>query len=95
MYVVLLKFAQNRDEAGRFMEAHNQWLQRGFDDGVFVLAGSLQVGLGGALIACNTTPEELRARVNEDPFVANDVVSVEILEISPSKVDSKLQFLLA
>jgi len=32
--------------------------------------------------------------VNGDPFVAENVVSAEILEITPSKADERLKFLL-
>ena len=66
-----------------------------FDDGVFLLAGSLQPGKGGTVIAHNTTLELLQARVDRDPFVAEDVVSAEILEITPSRTDEKLAFLAA
>ena len=32
MFVVLLKFAENRSKAPEFMEGHNAWLKAGFDD---------------------------------------------------------------
>jgi uncharacterized protein YciI len=94
MFIVLLRFSGNRSQAGQFMEGHKEWLKRGFDDGVFLLAGSLQPGLGGAVVAHNTSRPELESRVNNDPFVAENVVSAEILEIAPSKADARLQFLL-
>ncbi|HEX7025768.1 MAG TPA: hypothetical protein VF268_00860 [Gammaproteobacteria bacterium] len=94
MFIVLLRFSGNRSQAGQFMEGHKEWLKRGFDDGVFLLAGSLQPGLGGAVVAHNTSRPELESRVNNDPFVAENVVSAEILKIAPSKADARLQFLL-
>jgi uncharacterized protein YciI len=94
MFVVLLKFSINKAEAGRFMDGHKAWLKRGFDDGVFLLAGSLQPQLGGAILAHDTTLAALQARVNDDPFVAENVVTVEILEIAPSRADDRLAFLL-
>lgn len=95
MYVVLLKFAANKAAAGRFMEGHKAWLQRGFDDGVFLLAGSLQPNRGGGIVAHNTSFEHLQTRVNEDPFVAEEVVSAEIHEITPARTDARLDFLAA
>lgn len=93
MFVVLLKFSDNKKRAPEFMDDHNQWLKAGFDDGVFVLAGSLQPGLGGGIMAHNTTLEDLQARVDEDPFVAENVVSAEIIEIAVAKADDRLDFL--
>lgn len=93
MFVVLLKFSDNKSKATEFMDSHKAWLERGFDDGVFLLAGSLQPGLGGGIVAHNTSLAELQNRVNTDPFVAENVVSAEVLEIAVAKADSRLDFL--
>jgi len=94
MFIVLLKFSDNKDQAGQFMEGHNEWIKRGFDDDVFLLSASLQPKLGGGVVAHNTTLEELQSRVDGDPLVTENVVSTEILEFTPSKSDKRLQFLL-
>lgn len=94
MYVVLLRFAARRDRAGQLMEGHKAWLQRGFDDGVFLLAGSLKPEQGGAILAQGGSRAELESRVNADPFVAEGVVTAEILEIAPAKAEERLRFLL-
>lgn len=95
MFIVLLKFSVNKAQASEFMEGHNEWIKNGFDDGVFLLAGSLQPSLGGGVIAHNTSLSDLQTRVNEDPFVAQNVVKAEVVEISPVKADERLQFLVA
>lgn len=94
MFIVLLKFSSNKGQANRFMEGHKAWVKRGFDDGVFLLVGSLQPDLGGGIVAHDTSLADLQGRVNDDPFVSEQVVSAEILEITPSKADERLGFLL-
>lgn len=94
MFVVLLRFSDNKGNAGQFMDGHKAWIKRGFDDGIFLMAGSLQPNLGGGIVAHNTSLPDLRGRVNSDPFVAENVVTAEILEITPSRADARLQFLL-
>lgn len=94
MFVVLLKFSENQGKAGQFMEGHRQWIERGFDDGVFLLVGSLKPGRGGGIVAHNTSLPDLERRVSADPFVAENVVRAEILEIVPSKADARLDFLM-
>lgn len=71
-----------------------EWIERGFDDGVFLLAGSLQPNAGGGVLAHNTSLTDLQGRVNSDPFVAENVVTAEILEMTPSKADARLNFML-
>jgi uncharacterized protein YciI len=95
MFVVLLKFLGNKAEANRLMEGHKEWIKRGFDDGVFLLVGNLQPNLGGGIVAHNTSLAELQNRVAADPFVEQNVVSADILEITPSRTDERLKFLAA
>ena len=94
MFIILLKFSDNKSQVGQYMEGHKEWIKRGFDDGVFLLAGSLQPQLGGGIVAHNTSLEDLHTRVNDDPFVVEDVVYAEILEIAPSITDERLKLLL-
>lgn len=93
MHIVLLKFSENKAEADRHMSAHRAWLKRGFDDGVFLLAGSLQPGLGGGILVHGITDHALRSRLDEDPFVTEKVVTAEILALDPALTDPRLAFL--
>jgi len=94
MFVVLLQFSDNKSKAAELMEGHNAWLECGFDEGVFLLAGSLKPGLGGGIVAHNTSLVDLQNRVRADPFVAENVVSAEVLEIAVARADIRLDFLL-
>jgi uncharacterized protein YciI len=94
MFILRLDFSDNKGQASQFMKGHKEWIKRGFDDGVFLLAGGLQPNLGGGIMAYNTSLSDLQSRVNDDPFVAEKIVRAEILEITPSKTDERLNFLL-
>lgn len=94
MFVVLLRLSSNRGRAGHWMEAHKAWLQRGFDDGVFLMAGNLQPQAGGGILAHNVSLPDLQRRLAEDPFVADDVVCAEVIEVTPSRVDPRVAFLM-
>jgi len=59
MHIVFLRFSVNRSRAGQFMDAHKAWVKRGFDDGVFQLAGSLEPDLGGGILAHNISLADL------------------------------------
>lgn len=94
MFIVLLKFAQNRANAGHYMQAHKDWITRGREAGIFLLVGSLKPAQGGMLLAHNTSLEALKQRVAEDPFMQHQVVSSEIIEVAPNQADQRLAFLL-
>lgn len=94
VYLVLLRFSMNRARAKELMASHNEWIARGLAEGFFLIVGALPPGLGGALVASGLGRQALDARLAEDPFVANDVVTVEVVEVSPVKTDPRLSFLL-
>jgi len=94
MFIVLLKLSDNKAAASEHMEGHKAWLKQGFDDDVFLLAGSLQPNLGGGILAHNASLSELQQRVNDDPFVAENVVNAEIIALAAAKADERLSFLL-
>ncbi|AWK11855.1 hypothetical protein DDQ41_26320 [Streptomyces spongiicola] len=93
MHVALLRFSANKSAAAEHMEGHQNWIRRGVEEGVFLLVGSIQPGQGGAVLAAGLTLEDFRARVAEDPFVVHDVVTAEIIEITPNLTDPRLAFL--
>lgn len=91
---MLLKFAANKSQVGQFVDGHMAWLNRGFDDNVFLLAGRLQPDIGGGILAHSTSKADLENRMRTDPFVAANIVTAEILEMTPSMADERLQFLI-
>ena len=95
MFVVTLRFSHNKAAAGQHMDAHKAWLRQGMQDGVFLLAGSLQPNAGGAIFAHDTSLAALQERVAQDPFVQHGVVAADILEVTPSLTDPRLDFLKA
>jgi len=93
MFIILLKFSNNKAAAPEFMAAHNEWIAQGFADGVFQCVGSLVPAAGGALLALGESREMLEARVNADPFVQNDIVIAEVTEVDVKKTVAALDFL--
>jgi len=98
MFIILLKFSDNKKDAKAFMQAHKDWIRCGFDERVFLVVGNLKAtepsASGGGIVAHNTSLQDLKKRVNEDPFVENNIVTAEILEICPNQADERLNFLL-
>jgi uncharacterized protein YciI len=86
MHIVFLKFGPNRTQASHWMAQHNEWIQTGISDGTFLMAGSLEGGQGGAILAKGLTMEEIAERVAQDPFVIHQVVLPQIHSIAPSRM---------
>lgn len=74
MFVVLLRFSERKGQAGQFMAGHKAWIDRGLEDGVFLLVGTIQPNGGGAILAHNISLTALEDRVRSDPFVVGLLV---------------------
>lgn len=86
MYIVFLRFSQNRAQAGQWMAEHNKWLADGFAAGDFAIAGSLENSQGGVLIARDMEQSALLEKVGQDPFVLHGVVAAEVHRFKPSRL---------
>lgn len=94
MFIIFLRFAQNKEQASKYMNGHKAWLKQGFDDGIFLLSGSIRPQAGGFILANGQSMEEILNRVNSDPFVEQQIVSAEISEVSPAQAAEPMAFLL-
>lgn len=94
MYVLLLRFSKNKSKAAQYMAEHKAWIEKGIADGVFLLVGNLEPQQGGAVIGYGVDRVDFEARVNEDPFVREDIVNAEVIEIKPGTVDPRFGFVL-
>ena len=95
MYIVTLSLTSQKSKAPEFMAAHNAWIARGFDEGVFLLVGSLKPQGGGAILVAGSDRAALEQRIADDPFVQEGIAIPKIQEIAPARTDERLSFLTA
>lgn len=93
VFMITLRFSKRKKAAALHMEAHREWIQRGFEKGIFLAVGSLADGGGGCVLAHNTTQAKLQRFLKSDPFVTEGVVTAEVLAFEPARVDRRLAFL--
>ena len=94
MYIVLLRLADG-DKVSNHLAGHRDWLQRGFDDGVFFLTGAIRSDGGGAILATGLSMDALTCRLAADPFVAEGVVTPEVIPIEVTMRDPRITVLSA
>ncbi|WP_020401129.1 YciI family protein [Kordiimonas gwangyangensis] len=94
MFIVTLRMSGDRAKAPALKDGHNAWIKQGFADGAFLAVGNLEPGPGGVLLVQESDLKALEKRVNADPFVAEGVVTPEVIQFTPKKTDDQLSFLL-
>ena len=88
LFVVTLTYQVELDVIDHALPDHAAWLDRQYADGVFVLSGRRVPRTGGLILATNTDPDDLQARLAQDPFAQRgyaryDVIAVERPRVAP------------
>ncbi|MCW6537567.1 YciI family protein [Sphingomonas lycopersici] len=77
--LILLNYERPLEEVDAQMAAHVAFLERGFTEGVFLLAGRKEPRTGGVIL-CRGVAEDIEALAQTDPFVTSGVATVEVVE---------------
>jgi len=85
MFVIASTYTRpfSRDEP--VVSEHLAFVDRCYDDGKFVASGPRQPFTGGLIIAHGDSEDQVRALMQEDPFVRVGVAHYEFMHFRPSK----------
>lgn len=92
--LILLRYVKPLDAVDAQMAAHVAWLDRGFAEGVFVVAGRRDPRTGGVIL-CRGKAREVEALAQSDPFVTSGVATIEVVAFNASFAAPALADLLA
>jgi uncharacterized protein YciI len=81
--LLLLSYARPLEEVDAQMKAHVAWIERGFAEGVFVVAGRQEPRTGGVIVVRGRRAEA-EALAATDPFVASGVATVAVIQFNAS-----------
>jgi uncharacterized protein YciI len=84
MFIVLLTYRKPLAEIDRLMSEHVAWLKRYYASGMFIASGRRVPRTGGVILARSADATALREAMLQDPYVASDAATFEIIEFTPS-----------
>ncbi len=86
MFFIELIFTQPLEEIVRnHGAAHGDFLDRYYQSGNFIVSGPEVPKIGGVILAKAKDYAEIKAIIEEDPFVIHGVVDYHIIEFEPNK----------
>jgi uncharacterized protein YciI len=89
-YVLNLNYIRPINEVEVLVDAHNRYIEAGFQRGAFLLAGRKVPWTGGIILARAASRDEVRAIIAEDPYLRANVTTYEITEFNPSRASADL-----
>lgn len=85
MYLILITYKKTMAEVEKYLTAHREFLEQGYQKDFFVVSGPRNPRTGGIIISQLTHRKQLEQIIANDPFVVHDVADYEIVEFSPVK----------
>ena len=81
--LILLSYVRSLDAIDAQLQAHVDWLERGFAEGLFLVAGRRDPRTGGVILVRGRKPE-VEKLAQSDPFVASGVAEAEVVAFNAS-----------
>lgn len=84
IYVMILNYIKPLEDVDAEMDNHIKWLEKGYEEGVFIASGKQVPRVGGIILAKSDSLEKLQERNQEDPFQKAGLVEVKIIAFDAS-----------
>jgi uncharacterized protein YciI len=85
MFILELTYTAPLDKIDGAMKAHMRWLNAQYAAGRFLVSGRKIPRDGGVIVATGSDRAEVEAIAKEDPFVAQGLATVRVIEFRASQ----------
>lgn len=90
MFILSLTYVKPTEEADRLMAPHMDWVNAGYDSGLFLASGRKNPRTGGVILAKGERTE-VEAYVATDPFTMEGVAVYEVTEVAVTRTAPSLE----
>jgi uncharacterized protein YciI len=94
MFIVSLQYTQPLEVVESQLQAHRAFLDRFYQQGVFIASGRKVPRNGGVILAKGVTRAELEKILDQDPFRALGVADYQITEFTANRTSADFAGLL-
>ena len=94
MFIISITYKVDLSLVEQHLEAHRTYLDKYYNNGIFVISGATKPRTGGTIIARASRRVIIEAIVKEDPFYKAGIADYSIVEFVPSKARVGLETLL-
>ncbi len=86
MIILKSTYKVDAEILGSHLDAHLEWVDKGYESGIFVASGLRDGGVGAVILARGLDAAGAEALLAQDPFVQHGVADYEVVEFEPARV---------
>ena len=90
MFIVQLTYKTTLSEVDKYLQAHREFLDYYYKQGLLLVSGPMKPRTGGIIIALTKDRALLESILQKDPYHLADITSYECLEFTPVMHRSEL-----
>ena len=92
MFILSLTYVKPTEDADRLMQPHMDWVNAGYDRGMFLASGRKNPRTGGGILAKGERTQ-VEAYVAADPFTVEGVAVYDLTEVAVNRTSAGLEAL--
>lgn len=94
MIVIQLTYKVPSQEIDKYLQAHREFLDYYYKQGLLVLSGPMKPRTGGIIIAATNDKAKLEEIFKQDPYYLAEIADYQFIEFTPIKHRPELQELI-
>lgn len=83
MFIVQLHYKVPISEVDKYLQAHREFLDYHYKQGLFLASGPIKPRTGGILIALTKDRAHLEAVLHQDPYFLAEIADYQLIEFTP------------
>ena len=94
MFIIQLTYKTSINEVNKYTQAHREFLDYHYKQGLLVASGPMKPRTGGIIIAATTDKAYLESVFKQDPFYLAEIADYHFIEFTPVKHRDELKELI-
>jgi len=91
MFIVLLTYKTPLSEVDKYLQAHREFLDYYYKQGLLLTSGPMKPRTGGVIIALTKDKEYLESILAKDPYNLAEIADYKLIEFTPVKHRDELK----
>ncbi|WP_028388834.1 YciI family protein [Legionella fairfieldensis] len=85
MFIVQLTYKTPISEVDKYLQAHREFLDYYYKQGLLIASGPMKPRKGGIIIAVTTDKAQLESILQQDPYYLAEIADYQLIEFTPVK----------
>ncbi|KTD07879.1 YciI family protein [Legionella jamestowniensis] len=94
MFIVQLTYKTPISEVDKYLQAHREFLDYYYKQGLLIASGPMKPRTGGIIIAATSDKDYLESVLKRDPYYLAEIADFQIVEFTPVKHCEELKDLI-